>query len=176
MQSPILLRVAALLLGLASCFPQIAAATGETEYVLEKVFTSVTPVFMAGHEGDPNWIQGYAFEGDILLDGQRIGSVSGATTLWYPPLQFNDVYNEVGMTAVNTIDGIGTLDVYGQAVVLTSGTTATTGDVVLAWTGSVTNGSGALANAYGLAAGNAIANMFTSSGNGTEILRIRFGY
>ena len=43
-------------------FPMQAAADDQIQ--LDKTFTSFTPVFMSGHEGDLDWIEGFEGTGD----------------------------------------------------------------------------------------------------------------
>jgi len=172
----VLKRTATAFLAAFFLTPQITSAAEGTEYIVQKEFDSVMPTYMAGHNGDPAWIKGFTFEGDILLEGAKIGTVAGEATLWHPPMNFIDLYDEASLRIVNTITGVGSFEVYAQAVSLGSSTSATIGDVTVAWTGSLANGTGALANTYGLSAGNIVANLFTGTAEGTEVLRIRWGY
>jgi len=152
------------------------SAAGEQEYILDKTFDSSVPVFMDGHEGDMNWVKGFVFTGDILLGGTPIGTVSGEATFWNPPMNFLEVYDQASVTMTNNIDGMGSFEVYAQAVAMGSSTTATVGDVIVSWAGSIANGTGSLSNLYGLSAGNIGTNIFLGTASGTEVLRLRFGF
>jgi hypothetical protein len=152
-----------------------AFAAGEAEIVLQKQFAAMTPMFMSGHEGDPEWIEGYSFEGTILMEGREIGAVSGTAELLAPPMIFMP-YGHVFMQVLNDIQGMGSYEVTAQGTVLNSSTTAIAGDTVVAWSGAISNGTGAFANAYGLAAGTFVGNVFTGTGSATEVMRIRIGY
>jgi len=152
------------------------SGAGEQEYILQKTFDSVAPVFMNGHEGDMNWVQGFVVSGTISLNGTPIGTVTGEAMLWNPPMNFVDIYDQVSITMTNTIEGMGSFDVYAQGVALSSSTTTTAGDIVVSWAGSIANGSGSLSNLYGVSAGNVAANVFTSGATGTEVVKLRFGF
>ena len=58
----------------------VQGVMADSEYVLEKIFTSMTPVYMNGHEGDSEWIEGFDFECDILMEGDKIGTASGRSS------------------------------------------------------------------------------------------------
>jgi hypothetical protein len=80
-------------------FPVTSLSSGEVEYIVEKEFSSVTPVFMEGHAGDMAYVSGFTFAGDIYIiyfNGQAIGTVSGETWLWNPPMNMVDIYDQVG--------------------------------------------------------------------------------
>ena len=166
---------------LLGCFAGVlfsagAVAAGETETTVQHQFTTVAPIFMSGHAGDMAWIEGFSFSGTITLGGAQIGTVTGEARLWNPPMKFSEAYDQVQVKTVNTITGVGTYEVHAQGISLASSTTATTGDILTSWSGSITNGTGGLANLYGLAAGNGAANIFTQSASATEVLKYRFGY
>ena len=150
-------------------------AAGETEHILEKRTTSVTPIFMPNHVGDQNWIQGFQFEGDIFLrgKGEKIGSFSGEALFANPPLNLAETYEHFFMSTLNDIPGFGTFQETTSG--LTLGSSANNGDVVLAWSGSISNGTGFFENNYGLTAGNSAFNIFTGVGIFTEVLNIRNG-
>jgi hypothetical protein len=152
------------------------SAAGEQEYVIKKTFDSVVPVFMNGHAGDPNWIEGFLYSGEILLDGVVIGTVSGEARLWNPPLDLFAPYHQISLKVTNTITGMGSFEVHAQGLALASSSTHTAGDAVVAWSGSITNGKDAFSDAYGLTSGNIITNFFAGNASGTEVVRIRFGF
>ena len=152
------------------------SGAGEEQYILDKTFTSITPVFMSGHEGDMNWVEGFTFAGEVLLNGASIGTVSGEATLWNPPMNYVDAYDQASVRITNNIDGMGSFEVHAQGVALGSSTTTVAGDIVVSWSGSVANGTGSLSNLYGLSAGNVGVNIFLGTASGTEVLRLRFGF
>jgi len=160
----------------AALFSGAASGAGESEYIIQKSFHSLTPIFMEGHAGDMDWVEGFTFAGEIRLNGVTIGTASGETRLWNPPMNNVDVYDQVAITITNNVDGMGSFEVRAQGVALGSSTTATSGDVVVSWSGSITNGTGGLGDIYGLSAGNIVGNYFAGTANGTEVLRLRFGF
>lgn len=160
----------------AALFSSPINAAGETEYILTKNFSSTTPIFMAGHEGDMDWVEGFNVSGAILLNGTPIGTVTGEAYLWNPPMNFVDIYDQVSVNMTNTINGLGTFEVRAQGLALGSSTTATTGDIVISWSGSLANGAGGLADVYGLSSGSGVANFFIGTASATEVVRLRFGY
>jgi hypothetical protein len=173
MNNKLLVTLWAILFSFMLVEPVLAA--GETEYILEKRITAVTPVFMPNHAGDPNWIKGFQFNGDIFLQGgnAKIGSFSGDVLLANPPLNLAESYDNAFLTAVNDITGYGSFTVTAYSVGL--GNSAQNGDQVLAYSGSISNGTGALENSFGLSAGNGVTNVFAGQGLITEVVNIRNG-
>jgi hypothetical protein len=96
--------------------------------------------------------------------------------LMTPPMNFVDAYDQVAMKILNEISDMGSFEETAQAISLGSSTMATAGHVVVAWSGAISNGTGAFANAYGLTAGTFVGNVFTGTGSATEVIRIRIGY
>ena len=153
-----------------------AQAAGEAGYILQKDFTELTPVFLYGHEGDMSKINGFDYSGPITLNEVIVGTVYGYVGLWNPPLRFGNSYHQVSVWSLNIIDGYGDFEMYGQGVALGSSTTATKGDIVVAWSGSVYNGFGKLDGAFGLGSGNVLGNIFGGTANGLEFIHLRFGF
>ncbi|MEJ2696745.1 MAG: hypothetical protein P8013_08855 [Candidatus Sulfobium sp.] len=52
-------------------FVQGAMAADELEVVFERHNTSITPIYMSGHMGDSNWIEGFSSTADIYLDNVK---------------------------------------------------------------------------------------------------------
>lgn len=154
---------------------QTVHAAGEVEYLLEKTITSMTPVFMEGHPGDINWIEGFVFEGNIFLKGgdTPLGTFNGEVNLLSPPLRTAEVYDQVFIKWVNVLPGIGSFYSTGTGVGLGS---STNNETTFAWSAAINNGTGAFANTFGLSAGNGVANIFTGEGTITEVINIRTGY
>lgn len=157
-------------------FLQTAWAAGEIELILEKRITAMAPVFMTGHLGDPDWIQGFHIEGDIFVKGDdtKIGGFAGDVSLLNPPVNNSETYDEAFMTVVNLIPGVGSYQVTSLSLAL--GNSANDGGMIFSWSGSISNGTGSLQNLYGLSAGNGTGNIFMGSGSLTEVLDIRIGY
>lgn len=153
-----------------------ANSAGEVEYIIEKDFNKMTPVYMVGHGGDPAWIEGFAVGGNIFFNGSKVGTVTGDVWLWNPPMVLGAPYAQVGMLITNTITGLGTFEVHAQGVALGSSTSAAKGDVTVSWSGSVANGTGFFNNRYGLSAGAITANNFKGTGSGSEIVLLRNGF
>ena len=140
-------------------------ASADDEIQLAKTFTSFTPVFMNGHEGDMDWIEGFTGTGDIYQGATEMGTVT-----------FADTYEYVQMKMVNTITGMGTFEVNGIALSLNSSTFPTDYNTTLSWTGSISNGTGSLSSLVGLSAGTFQVNMATFAATGTELILYRLGY
>lgn len=155
---------------------QTAWAAGSAELVLEKRITALAPVFMPGHRGAPEWIQGFSFEGNIFVKGNetKIGNFSGEVSLLNPPMRDSEAYDQGFISMSNDIPGVGTFQV--TALGLALGNSGNDGTTLFSWSGSMSNGTGSLQNLYGLSSGNASANLYTSSGTMTEVWNIRIGY
>ena len=154
---------------------QVSAA-GETEFILEKKITAMTPIFMLNHIGDPDWIKGFQVEGDIFLKGgdANIGRFTGEVLLVNPPMNPAGTYDYAYMTILNVMPGLGSYTVTANSLAL--GSSAQNGDIVMAWSGSISNGIGILENNFGLSAGNGVVNVFAGEGTMTEVLNIRNGF
>ena len=151
-------------------------AAGEAEYILEKKVTSITPVFMTGHQGDFEWIEGLQINGENYLKGSatQIGTFSATANVINPPLRLEEYYDHVYFTILNTFPELGTFQVTGIGISL--GSSGNAGDTVFAYSGSISNGTGIFENNYGLSAGNAVSNIFAGGGAMTEVINIRTGY
>ena len=68
----------------------------------------MTPIFMLNHIGDPNWIKGFQFEGDIFQKGgdTHIGRFIGEVLLAPPPMDITESYDHVFLTILNVIPGL----------------------------------------------------------------------
>lgn len=158
-------------------FPMSAVqAAGETEYVLDKTLTSMVPFFMSGHEGDLNWIAGFTFSGTTRLNGVEIGTFSGEVRLLDPPLNLNAPYSHGQTKIINTIPGFGSFEVTASGVSVSSSTSQSAGDIVFAWSGTISNGTGRFADSHGVNAGTAKSNIFAGTGEVKEVLLIRQGF
>ncbi len=93
-----------------------------------------------------------------------------------PPLKLTDTYGPAMFQVVNTLPGIGSFEVTAQSIGLSSSTTPTAGDVTLAWSGSISNGTDSLLDIHGVSAGTATVNIFTLQGQSKETILIRFGF
>ena len=155
---------------------QSAIAADETEHILQKTITSNTPEFISGREGDPTAMKGFTITFDIFLNGTQVGTGTGEVTVLDPPVNLNDRYTHAIIEIVNTLPGIGSYEVTAHSLSLTSSTSVASGDVVSAWAGSISNGTGTLENTFGLSSGTGVANIFAGTGEMTEVLRIRTGF
>jgi len=167
--------LAVVFLLLAAFLAPALYAAGEAEIVLEKKFTSLTPTYMSGHEGDPQWISGFVTSGDIISGGTKIGTVASTLTLLNPPMSMTEKSAILFIKVTNTITGVGTFETTGMGVSAANSTTMTKGDFLLAWFGSLGNGAASLVGIQGLSSGVVSANIFSGSGEGRETLRVRFG-
>lgn len=153
-----------------------AMAAGEVEVVFEGNVTTVTPIYMSGHDGDFNWIEGFSFAGDIYLNDQKVGTTDGQVTLVNPPLSVTERYDNLIVRHKDTITGVGTYEVTAQGIALASSTSPAMGDVTFAWAGSISNGTGVFADVYGLSTGNGVSNFIVGGGTYKQVMRIRIGY
>jgi len=163
-----------LLLGLL--IAPMAIGAGESEIVLEKSFTSMTPIFMSGHPGDLSWIEGYNLAGNITLGGSSVGTFTATVRLFNPPMSLTERYDSGLIKMVNTIPSLGTFETNGQFLSMGSSTSATSGDMTFSWFGSINNSTGSLSGIAGLVSGTAEGNIYTSTGTGKEIVLYRQGY
>ncbi len=174
-----MIRKLGIFLGAAilSLFPlQSGLAAGEMELQWQKQFTSMQPIFMEGHEGDMNAVAGFQMEGDILMGDTVLGSVSTEWLFVNPPMNLTAPYSQAFMRVTNTLTGMGSFEVTGTGLSLGSSTTATAGDFVAGWVGSISNGTGSLTDIYGLSSGISTGSVFAGQSESTETLRIRFGF
>lgn len=154
--------------------PVTAAADNEIQF--EKIFASFTPVFMNGHDGDMEWIEGFTGAGDIYLGTTKMGTVTFTASFINPPMSYTDRYEYVKMKMVNTLTDMGIFEVNGIVLALGSSTYATDYNATLSWNGSISNGTGSLSSLVGLSAGTIQANMGTLTATGKELLLYRLGY
>ncbi len=154
--------------GLAFC----QSAGAQDPILLKKNFTSVVPVFMEGHDNELEWIQGYRFEGDIFAGEIKIGNVNGEVSLLNPPVNMSQYYDEAFGIFNNNLDNIGSFQVFAQVKSYAGDFSKAAGDGIIAWHGSIVNGTGALEGLKGLSAGTGTYNTFAGNGRGTELLQI----
>ncbi len=154
-------------------FLPAALAAGEMELTWEKHFTSMTPIFMNGHTGEQQWIAGFVARGDITYNGTKIGSVSSTIRMLNPPVSLTEKYDFLFISTVNNIDGMGTFTVNGVGITYSSN--GASGEYLVSWHGSISNGTDSLAAINGLASGILAGNMFSGLGQGKEILMFKLG-
>jgi hypothetical protein len=154
----------------------IAIGAGESEIVFEKSYTSMTPIFMSGHAGDPSWIEGFNLAGDIILGTTELGTFTATVRLFNPPMSLTERYDSGLIKMVNTIPGYGTFETNGQFLSMGSSTTATSGDMTFSWFSSISNGTSSLAGMVGLVAGTTTGNIYTGAGTGKENVLYRLSY
>ena len=146
------------------------------QVVLVREFATVTPIFMSGQEGNMEMIEGFELQGDILLDGNVVGTSSGRVLLLNPPVNLLERYDQGILTITNTFPGVGSFQVTAQFVSLGSSTSPSAGDGSFSWSGSISNGSGDLEDSFGLSAGIGSYNIFTGQASGTETIQLRSGF
>lgn len=151
-------------------------AAGETELVFEYTYTSSVPVYMSGHNGDPNWIERFNYTANVFFEGSLIGTTSGNATFVNPPISLNDRYTNAILTEVISLPGIGTFQVTAQGIGLSSSTSPVMGDLTISSAGSISNGTGDILDVYGTIGGSGILNIFTGTGNFKNVIRVRSGY
>jgi len=143
--------------------------TSSAETIIMKTeFTNVTPIFMDGHMGDQDWIEGYSLKGDIFLGNEKIGTVDAKITLFNPPADLTQKYDEAFGIFNNTITNLGSFQIYAQLRALS--TNAMTGEGMTSWHGTIANGSEGLQGLLGLSSGVSSFNLFTGKGSGLQLL------
>jgi hypothetical protein len=157
----------------AALFSLGAAAADLDQYTLDKDFYAVSPIYMAGHENDPEWIAGFNVSGDIYWNDALIGTVEGEIRLSNPPMMLSEVYDQAYLRISNTISGVGSFEVHAQGVAMGS---STPGESLFSWAGTVANGTGYFDGFYGQSAGTGIANVFAGNAESTEIVSLRSEY
>ena len=154
----------------------VQGAMADQELIVKRDITSVTPVFMVGHDGDFDWIEGYDITCNILLNGNPIGTCSGQIRLLNPPLDMVERYDTSMIKIYNTITDLGSFEMTGSSTAMGSSTSDLTGDVTFAWHLSLSNGTGSFSGIYGWSGGSGSANIFTGLGGSTEVILYRIGY
>ena len=157
----------------------VPGALADKEVIVERDFTSLTPVFMAGHPGELEWIEGFDFTCDILLDGKKVGICSGENRLLNPPQNLAERYDTWMIKITNTIFSEPedwTFEVTGLSTGMGSSSIFKDGIITFAWHGSISNGTGALSDICGWSGGSGTANVFTGQGGATEVILYRIGY
>jgi hypothetical protein len=151
-------------------------AFADNEIQLSKTFSSIAPVFMSGHDGDPNWIEGFTGSGDIYLGEEKAGTVTFTATLMNPPLSYTDRYQYVQMKVINTLTGMGSFEVNCIAIALLNSNFSTNYNATISWTGSISNGTGSLSSLVGLSAGTIQTNLGKLIATAEELILYRLGY
>lgn len=154
----------------------VQGAMADEEIIFKRAITSVTPVFMAGHDGDFEWIEGYDFICNILLNGNPAGTCSGQIRILNPPLDLVERYDTSMIKIYNTITDLGSFEMTGSSTTMGSSSSDLTGDITFAWHSSLSNGTGVLSGIYGWSGGSGSVNIFTGLGGSTEVILYRIGY
>jgi hypothetical protein len=153
----------------------VQGAMADQEIILKRDWTSVTPVFMEGRDNDLDWIEGFDFTCNILLDGNVVGTCSGEISLFNPPSS-EDRYDNALIKIYNTIPGTGTFEATGIVTALDTSNSEQTGNLTFSWHASLSNGTGNIEDIYGWSAGCGSASLFTQIGESTEVVLYRIGY
>lgn len=153
----------------------LTLALDEKEYLLEKKVTTMTPIFMVGHEGDLAWIEGFQIEGENFLKDEmsKAGSFSARAHIINPPMNIGEKCN-VYYTFVNTFPGLGSFQVTGIGTSLRK--SYGNNDTIFTYSGSILNGTGKFDNIDGQSSGNFVSDIFRGSGVITESIKIRTDY
>lgn len=157
------------------CLAQVSMAQ-EFEFELVHVTKSFAPVFPTGSEGDLRQIQGFLIGDDVLLGGVVIGESSGRVDLLAPPLDLTRPHSFGFTTRTSCFGELGCFEASGYLVGLTNSSTPRTGEVTLALTAAVENGSGVFANIYGVVTAVGTANLYTAQSTMRYAYRVRLGY
>lgn len=151
-------------------------ASADTEIQLSMTLSSFAPVFMSGHDGDANWIEGFTGSGDLFLGKKKAGTLTFSATLTNPPMSYTDRYEYLQMKVTHTLTGMGSFEVNGIALSLNNSNFATNYSTTISWTGSISNGTESLSSLVGLSSGTVQANLGTLAATGTEMILYRLGY
>jgi hypothetical protein len=152
------------IIALCTIFSVQVANALEGTFPVELNMTSVTPVFIQGHEGDMTQVQGFDLEAEYLLDDFVIATTSLTATDIDPPVDLTRTYEEFILDGSIDIPGIGTAESVGTGMTLYDSDTATTGNMYISWTSVYINGTDALTNVSGIEVGIGNANIFTEEG------------
>lgn len=157
-----------LVLGLFLVFVATGMA-GAQEIELQFIERTVSfnPVFEQGKEGDVTRIVGFDYEVEYLFGEERIKLATETGEARLPEGQFFNPLSQVieaPATGTLTVPSIGNFSFKGTMIALGGAAAATTGEVIMSFVQSYTDGTGLLAGFYGLGSGTGKVNLFTGGG------------
>lgn len=146
--------------------------------MVSKTINVFIPIFMSGHDGDMEWIEGIKTAGDIFIGEEKVGSFTKTFMVINPPTSFTgSCKNAFGsFKIVNEISNLGTFEVTGIGISMASSTMSTDFTTTYSWTGTISNGTDALSNLVGLSSGTAEINFAASKGVSQELILYRMGF
>jgi hypothetical protein len=148
---------------------QYAGAADTIDVELQQSITSLTPVYVDGHEGDNNWIAGFAFDSDISIGAAPLGTLTGTFLLVVQPMDFTRVFDEFSFQGNMSLPGYGTCALTGCGMAMTA---SAQGDLLITFSGNLDSCTESLTGIIALASGAAEANIFLATGESTILLRI----
>jgi hypothetical protein len=140
---------------------QQAGAVEVLDLVLQQENNVLTPVFMDGHEGDPNWIGGFSFVSDITLNGVKIGTYSGSLDLRDKPMVLTRMFDTYDSQGSIEFTGIGTCALAGSGIGMLA---SAQGDMLVSFAGKMDACTGGLAGIAAIINGRGQASLTSSSG------------
>ena len=146
-----------------------AGMAGAQEIELQFVERAVSfnPIFEEGSEGDVSRIVGFAYELEYLFGEERVKLATETGEVRLPEGQFFNPLSQVidaPATGILTVPSIGNFSFKGTMIALGGAAAATTGEVIMSFVQSYTDGTGLLAGFYGLGSGTGKINLFTGGG------------
>jgi hypothetical protein len=155
----------------------IAGPAGAQEYYVQLYETSSTPVFMNGHDGDWGWIVGVNIDMDIYWGGTKIGSATGNLTMMDPPVNFNAIFSTAKAVFTYSIDGWGSFQQEGDAIIVFNSNTGTDGSFHFSSQARIFNGTGSYTDWYGTAVSSGSGSLYmTGSTILNEVWYFQYGF
>ncbi len=155
-------------------FAQGAIAQGMTVQLVQN-FTSLTPIFLNGHEGELTMISGLAYQSDLLYEGIPIGTASGEITALEPPFNLTIPFNDITIDGVWSFPGAGTINLTGSGIVFVSSGWLRTGELAVSLTGRYSEGTDVLSGYQGVSAGIGTVSLYTRQGSANITMYLQTG-
>ncbi len=150
-------------------FAQHTGAAGTIDVELQQTLTSISTVYMEGHEGDPNWISGFSFDSNISIGPVPLGTMSAPYLAAAPPMDLQTLFEDFNFDGVMSLSGYGTCTLTGCG---TSMFTGYQGNILIGFSGKMDNCTDSLAGIAGISYGTASADIFSATGESTFTVRV----
>ncbi|MBW2306518.1 MAG: hypothetical protein JRG73_06215 [Deltaproteobacteria bacterium] len=149
------------------------AIAQEVTVELVQNFTSVTPTYLSGHEGEVSMISGFSYQSDLLYEGIPIGTASGEILLSDPPFNPSVSFNDITIDGVWLFPGAGTINFTGSGIIFAGRTWLRTGELAISLMGRYSEGTDVFSDYNGVGAGIGIVSLFTRQGSANITLYIQ---